>query len=325
MAAIKRILESIDPRFADVPLAYGSVVGPAIELLNRSRLAARPTIQAVDYGKVPARPRFSVIVPLYGRLDFVEYQFALFSEHPGCGDVEFIYVLDDPPRRHEAQLLCASVHARFGVPFRLLLLERNVGFAPASNIGLAHARGDYVVLLNSDVFPGTQDWMERLARQLEAHPDIGVIGPLLLFEDGSVQHRGLEFRRLREFGDWFFTFHEGKGLRRGEGEDLRRCIGITGACMLMRRSLAQRVAGFDEVYAIGDFEDTDLCFKLRELGYASAVDNSVHLYHLERKSQTSSATSWRLNLTIYNAWQHQRRWAASIAVHEAAATSERSS
>ena len=78
------------------------------------------------------------------------------------------------------------------------------------------------------------------------------------------------------------------------------------------------MGGFDEIYAIGDFEDTDLCLKLQAVGYRCVVDPSVHLYHLERKSQASSASAWRLNLTIYNAWQHQRRWANSIAAHEAA-------
>jgi GT2 family glycosyltransferase len=72
------------------------------------------------------------------------------------------------------------------------------------------------------------------------------------------------------------------------------------------------VGGFDEVYVIGDFEDSDLCLRLRALGFGCAVDPEVQLYHLERKSQVSSAAMWRQNLTIYNAWQHQRRWAAAI-------------
>jgi GT2 family glycosyltransferase len=313
LAAIRRVLEGIDVRFGEVPRAFDNVIGPAVELLNRSRLANRPVVDAIEYGPPLPSPRFSVIVPLYGRLDFAEYQLALFSEHSGAADIEFIYVLDDPPRRQEAQFLCASVYERFRVPFRLLLLDRNVGFAPASNIGLAHARGSFIAFLNSDVFPCIPDWLERLADRLDSHPDLGMVGGLLLFEDGSVQHQGMRFRRLREFGDWFFPVHEGKGLRHVGGGGLRRCISITGACMVMERALAVRMGGFDEIYAIGDFEDSDLCLKLRALGYGCAVDTDVRLYHLERKSQASSAATWRLNLTIYNAWQHQRRWAATIA------------
>ena len=90
------------------------------------------------------------------------------------------------------------------MPFKAVLLDPNVGFAPASNIGLAEARGRFIAFMNSDVFPGTLDWLERLSSHLAADPSIGVIGPVLLFEDGSVQHRGMFFSRLAEFGNWFF-------------------------------------------------------------------------------------------------------------------------
>ena len=58
----------------------------------------------------------------------------------------------------------------------------------------------------------------------------------------------MKFQRLREFGNWFFAFHEGKGARYVGGAELRRCIGITGACMMMPRSLALQVGGFDAAY-----------------------------------------------------------------------------
>ena len=315
IAAIRHVLERVNVRFGAVPPAYDKVLGPAVEALNRTRLAQRPAVEVVEYGEPPPLPVYSVIVPLYGRIDFIEYQMALFSERRSNDEVEYIYVLDDPALQQETKFLCASVYERFGIPIRLLVLERNAGFAPASNIGLTYATGSYVVFMNSDVFPGTLDWLECLARQLQLNPDIGVIGPMLLYEDGTVQHQGMEFRLLREFGDWPFGQHIGKGMRYAGDGALRRCISITGACMMMRYPLARQIGGFDEIYAVGDFEDSDLCLRLHALGYASAVDPQVRLYHLERQSQASAAATWRLNLTIYNAWQHQRRWARTIAAY----------
>ena len=312
MAAIRRLLGGFDVRYTEVAHAYGRVVGPAVGRLNASRLAARPGVAVMDHGMRPAAPKYSVIVPLHGRLDYVEYQLALFSAYPPNAECEFIYVLDDPPRRGEARFLFASLYERFRIPFRVLLLDRNVGYAPANNIGLEHASGEFVAFVNSDVFPGTPDWLERLAARLTAEPDLGVIGPLLLFEDGSVQHQGMYFKALDEFGGWSFGHHEAKGRRYSDGPGLRRSIAITGACMLMRRMLARDIGGFDEAYVIGDFEDSDLCFRLRWLGLACAVDPDVRLYHLERKSQASAALNWRMNLTLYNAWVHQRRWAEII-------------
>jgi GT2 family glycosyltransferase len=313
MAAIQKLLGAVDIRFADIRLAFDQVLGPAVQALNRERLAAPVPYQTVAYGTAPAAPKFSVIVPLHGRLDYVEYQLALFSAWPEYQAVEFIYVLDDPPKRREAQTLFASVFERFRIPFKAILLDRNVGFAPANNVGLRHATGEFIAYLNSDVFPGTPDWLERLSARLEAEPRLGVVGPLLLFEDGSVQHRGMYFEQLAEYGNWYFCQHLDKGMRYAGGQEVQNYISITGACMLLRRALANQIGGFDETYIIGDFEDSDLCLTLRAMGYQCGVDPNVWLYHLERKSQLSGALTWRANLTAYNAWQHDRRWAGAIA------------
>jgi GT2 family glycosyltransferase len=270
MAATRRLLECFDVRFLDVPRAYDRVIGPAVELLNKSRLKVRPTVTAVEFGTPLADPEFSVIVPLYGRIDFVEYQMALLSAYAPNQGVEFIYLLDDPPKRREAQFLFTSIYERFRLPFRALLFDRNVGFAPTNNIGLQHARGRYVCFLNSDAFPGTDDWLERLAQRLVQNPELGVVGPLLLYEDGSIQHQGMSFRRLNEFGGWYFGHHPGKGMQLADTKGMRRCISITGACMLLHRDLAERLHGFDESYAIGDFEDSDLCLRLYRMGLACA-------------------------------------------------------
>jgi GT2 family glycosyltransferase len=312
MAAIRHLLSINEPRYTEIQPAFDRVLGPAIEALNGVRLAAHTGFELIDYGRIPQTPAFSVIVPLHGRLDFVEYQQALFCNQPKSTEIEYIYVLDDPSRRREAQLLFASVYERFKIPFRLVLLEENVGFAPANNVGLHHAHGQFVVYLNSDVFPGTENWLERLASAFTADPFLGAIGPQLLFEDGSVQHTGMYFERLPEYGNWFFCQHHGKGLRYSGTGALQYFPAITGACIVLRRETAMQMGGFDETYIIGDFEDSDLCLKLYERGLKCAVDPTVQLYHLERKSQLSGAVGWRANLTAYNAWQHDRRWSKTI-------------
>lgn len=315
IAAIKRMLNSFDVRYREIPLAFDRTIGAAVGFLNDQRLAIRPKADMIEFGRVNPVPRFSVIIPLYGRLDFIEYQLAFLSSHPAAADYEFIYVLDDPPKRREAERLFSSAYARFRIPFRALLMEQNMGFAPANNVGLRAARGTYICYMNSDVFPGSPDWLERLAEQMEQNPDLGTVGPMLLYGDGSVQHEGMTFRQLAEFGDWLFPDHLNKGMRRTLKPGLVRHIGITGACMLLRRDVALALGGFDESFIIGDFEDTDLCFRLHQIGLNSAVVTDVAMFHLERKSQATSAQAWRMNLTLYNAWVHEKRWAATIEAH----------
>lgn len=307
MPAMRRILDSFEVQHDDVVPALRRVLAPAIGRLNHIRMQERPVVTEMALG-APVTPRTSIIVPLYGRVDYMEYQIGMMAAQGRTTAAELIYVLDDPPKRRETKMLAESLHERFALPFRLLMLNQNVGYAPANNIGLAHARGEFVCFLNSDVFPDTPDWIGRLVARLDEDASLGAVGPLLLFEDGSVQHEGMAIEPIPALGGLLFPLHVRKGWRPRSVAGVVREKFITGACMVMRRSLAQELGGFDESYAIGDFEDTDLCFKIGRRGLGCAVDHDVRLYHLERKSQDGPGRHWRMNLTLCNAWLHQCRW-----------------
>ncbi len=307
MRAITDALSRFDLRYQEMVQAYDLVVGPAISALNAFARAHPPPVRALAFGVQPARPRCSIIVPLHGRIDFLEYQLAFFSRSL-AEDHELIYVLDDPPRLREVEALAASCLARFARPFRLLAPAENVGFGPASNIGLREARGETVCFLNSDVFPKRADWLERMLETLHGSAAIGMVGALLLYEDDTIQHEGCSFARLAEFGDWMFCLHPNKGRVPGADESLLSVAAVTGACQLMHTDLARKLGGFDEAYVIGDFEDADLCRQVQKAGLACVVDRRAQLYHLERQSQGGQQMAWRLNLTLFNAWRFQARW-----------------
>jgi GT2 family glycosyltransferase len=193
----------------------------------------------------------------------------------------------------------------------LLLLAQNIGYAPANNIALGMARAPYVCFLNSDVFPINQShWIGPLCDRLGADPQLGAVAPILLYEDGSVQHEGMVFESIRKCGGWLFPRHCRKGMRPAAIKGLMHAEAITAACMVMRTADARMLGGFDEIFAIGDFEDADLCQRLRQNGLTCAVDHDVRLHHLERRSQAAPSQLWRRNLTLYNAWLYRRRWKA---------------
>jgi GT2 family glycosyltransferase len=313
MPAIRRVLEGYTLTPDVFEGVFNDIIGPAVFGLNKVRLEG-PRLQGeVAFGPVNPNPKCSIIIPLYGRMDFLQYQMAFFSERE-TSKYEFIYVLDDPPRKAELLGLANTVWARFGVPFRIVMLKTNLGYAPANNVGLASARGEYTCYLNSDVMPDEPNWLDIMIADLEADETLGLVGGLLLFEDGTVQHQGMAFERLSAFADWPFPYHPGKGRRpRPRVEPIERVEAVTGACMLLKTGLARELGGFDEIYAIGDFEDSDLCMKVRRKGLDCAVDHRARLWHLERQSQAGSKHSWRMYLTLYNAWVHKNRWFADAA------------
>jgi len=90
---------------------------------------------------------------------------------------------------------------------------------------------------------------------------------------------------------------------------------VTGACLLIDRKLFNMLGGMSEDYVIGDFEDSDLCLRVRQHGLKIYYTPDVELYHLERQSMRligHGSAWWRQSLTLYNMWKHTRRWGALI-------------
>ncbi len=306
LAAIRRILGMSAIASNDIPRVFETVLGPPMLALNRRRLARATEAEEVTFGTPPAAPRLSLLIPLYGRLDFLRYQLAMFSRG-GLEADEIVYILDEPGKKDALLTLAHAAFGSFGVPFRVILPAENRGFGPASNLGLQHARGRYICFLNSDIFPERRDFFDLMVERLEADPGIGMVGGLLLFADGSVQHASMDFERVPELGGLLFPTHPGKG--RLPPPDLPEVIdspAITGACMVMARDLALDLGGFDPDYLIGDFEDADLCRRVIRRGLRCVVETSARAHHLERQSQGNSADQWRRNVTLLNAWIFNR-------------------
>ena len=290
-------------------------VAPVVERLWNSRPEVPNANSVIDVGIVPDNPTVSVIVPIYGRNDFIEYQLSLFADDPDWKDAELIYVIDDPRISSQTVQLCREIHPLYRVPTRLVVGRQNRGFAAANNAGAARARGKLLLLLNSDVMPKRRGWLSELCRQYESLPGVGALGAKLLFPDGSLQHGGISFERTPRFPGLWLNSHPGKGLPPGTAAKgaLVAVPAVTAACLMVDRDLYLSVGGLDEGYILGDFEDSDFCLKLRRAGRQICCAQSVELFHLERQSQQSiGSDAWRAGLTLYNAWVHTKRWDESI-------------
>jgi len=285
---------------------FGQVLGPALVALHRRHQTAPMAVEVQEFGSQPAAPRASLVIPLHGRLDMMPVQMALFSACRMAGD-EIIFVLDDPPRRGSALAAAQSSWDRFGLPLRLVLPAEGRGFGPASNLGLRHARGQFVVFLNADAFPQSTDWLDRLVAAVTP-PGVGAAGARLLYPDDSLQHGGM--RMVPGPGGWSFPEHPGKGLRPPPpAAEPREVEALTGACLALRREVAESFGGFDPDYVIGDFEDADLCARLRRAGLSCVMEDHAALVHLERQSQgRADEEAGRWNLTLLNAWSYHRKW-----------------
>lgn len=281
----------------------------------RQRAWADLPVRSENVGDLPDAPRASVIVPLYGRFDFVEHQLAEFARDPWLrANAEIIYVVDDRDLAERMAAQAWTLQRLYRVPFRWVWGGVNRGFAGANNLGAEHARGRQLVFLNSDAIPIRPGWLEQMLDALDEDPRIGAVGTRLLFGDGSLQHAGMAFRRRHDLGIWT-NHHPRMGLDPTldpqSGPTEVHCV--TGACMAMSRDAFERVGGWDTGYLIGDFEDSDLCLTLRDAGLRVLYLPQVELTHLERQSfKLLGEGDFRTRVVVWNAVRHQRRWGSTI-------------
>jgi O-antigen biosynthesis protein len=193
---------------------------------------------------------------------------------------------------------------------RLIASQVNLGFGGACNLGVAAARGEYVVLLNDDavVAPG---WLEWLVATADAHPRAAAVGSLILFPDGRIQEAGsiiwadgstMPVGRL-ESGhalDWMFV---------------RRVDYVSACSLLVNRRAWNEVGGFDGDYHPAYYEDVDLCLALREHGYDVLFEPRSRVWHHE---SASSDGRFKHFLFRRNQQRIQSKWADRLRLQEPA-------
>ena len=239
-------------------------------------------------------PRVSVVIPLHNCLPLTQAMLASLKATMPEGVSHEIIFIDDGSTDGTREWL-----ATLNEPgIKVLLNERNLGYAATNNRAAAVAAGEFLALLNNDLILLPR-WLEPM---LSAHAALGaqagLIGNVQLdVRSGAVDHAGLVIgvtgkplhvrSRPSLLARWFHP--------------VRPVPAVTGACMLVERALWQRLGGFDEEYVNGG-EDIDLCFRARAEGRVNVVAlRSTIRHHV-------SASPGRKARDEENSYRLARRW-----------------
>lgn len=174
---------------------------------------------------------------------------------------------------------------------RLFRNEANVGFAGANNQALAASRGRLALLLNPDtlVAPGQ---LEPMVAYMDAQPDVGILGPRLVYEDGSYQISALRFTQP---WDMYYELARFPRLLQPPAQrSPRRLIPldpveatpveyVMGAALLIRRRVVEAIGPMDEAYFMYA-EEVDWCFRTRAAGWDVRYFPGATVTHLEGRS-----------------------------------------
>jgi GT2 family glycosyltransferase len=258
-------------------------------------------------------PRVSVIIVTYGSR----------NEIPACieslltQDIKTEIFLVDNASPDDTPQIVAGYAARYD-NVHVILNQDNIGLAAANNLPLGKCQGEYVFILNPDTVL-CDDTLSRLVDFLDRNPDVGVVGPKNLYEDGtphSSSHRNwglfhiliwrvLPYRFSRSFYDRFSTYK------------FQDVLFVSGASLMIRRSIFERIGGYDPEYFLTVEDACDLCIRAHQTGCRVVFLPDAEVIHLGGRSgaQAPAIGIWHgCRGTVYHFLKHKGRVQSSLAL-----------
>lgn len=162
-------------------------------------------------------------------------------------------------------------------------------YSAVNNFGVSFAEGAYILLLNNDIEVITVNWLEELLMYAQRE-DVGAVGAKLYYADKTIQHAGvvLGLGAHRTAGHSHYKQPKANLGYMGRLCYTQNVSAVTGACLMVKKSLFEKVGGLEETFAIS-LNDVDFCLKLREQGYLNVFTPFAECFHYESVSRGSDA------------------------------------
>jgi len=324
MRAARRVMRNFMLARAWNPARWPWLVSQMVR--NLSTLGFRDTLQRMQYGALevraqthaerhaepvgspqappsfarPEHPVASIVIPVYNQWAFTAACLRSLAETGSRVSFEVIVVDDHSSDETPDQLARVD-----GLVY--LRNENNLGFVGSCNNGAAHARGEYLVLLNNDT-QVTAGWLEALIETFAIEPRTGLAGARLLYPDGKLQEAG------------GIVFSDGSGWNYGRGDDadrpdfnfLREADYCSGACIAIRTGLFHELGALDERYAPAYYEDTDLAFRVRAAGYKVMLQPLSEVIHHEGATAGTDTATGTKKYQLVNRQKFVQRWRSAL-------------
>ena len=245
---------------------------------------------------VATQAMVSIIIPTIAARGLIETAIGSIRKHTRWQRYEII-CLDNIPRdgtpdqRRWKAWIAANAN-------RTIEISSRFNWSRFNNRGAKAARGDYLLFLNDDIEVLDGEWLHDLVEQAQ-RPEIGVVGPQLLYADGRVQHAGM-FLAEKAARHAFRFYPRDEPGPFGLARTQRDVISVTGACMLMRRAVYDALGGFDESHAVIN-NDLDFNLRVHRAGYGVLFTPYVSLVHHEMASRAEIRD-------IFDSVSFQRAW-----------------
>lgn len=245
-------------------------------------------------------PEVSIIIPAHNQWHFTHSCIDSIVQHTST--VAYEVILVDNASTDRTRTIESSTSG-----LQVLRFPENRGFVEACNSGAQIARGDKIVFLNNDVSV-TSGWLEALIAVTRTRANWGAVGAKLLFPNGKLQEAGGIV--WRDGSAWNYGRFDDP--ERPEYNYVREVDYCSAAALLVRREAFEKVGGLDPAYSPGYWEDTDLCFALRDAGYSVWYQPASVVFHYEGASSGTDEAMGMKRFQRLNSDYFRIKWAEQL-------------
>lgn len=244
-----------------------------------ARLAAKPGAAPWSLQPHTALPgKVSIIIATRASRGLIQTCLESIRRHSQGQDIEIICIENIPPEQAQwRQWLQANAD-------QVISTQAAFNWSAYNNQAAARASGDYLLFLNDDIEVLHPGWLPQLMLYA-ARDDVGAVGALLLYPQGTVQHAGIALSAQCGIGR--HSFRNAPADEPGYfhlQQSTRNVIAVTGACLMTRRTLFSAMGGFDERYTIVN-NDVDYCLRCHDQGLRNVITPQARLIHHEMVSR----------------------------------------
>jgi GT2 family glycosyltransferase len=239
----------------------------------------RPGVRRIRW-HTAKRQKVSIIIPTTGRIDYLRPCLDSLRSLTFYPNYEIV-LIDNGRGKHREGIEYAR-----SLDVRVMTRDEPFNWAKLNNDGARESDGSLLLFLNDDTEVVEEDWLTELV-SLAERPDVGAVGAMLLYPNGTIQHAGVVL--VGHGGGAMHLFHgldPAKPLYLDFHAVCREVSATTGACLMVRRELFEAVGGFDEgLSVVGN--DVDLCLRLHARGNRTLWTPHSTLVHHESVSRAA--------------------------------------
>ena len=241
------------------------------------------TIFRIKYA-LTSYPFISIIIPNKDHVDDLRRCIESITDKSTYENFEII-VVENNSTTQEIKDYYEEIQKYPKNSIRVVTYTGEFNYSGINNFGAGYANGEYLLLLNNDTQVITINWMEELLMYAQRE-DVACVGAKLYYADHTIQHAGIVIGMgaHRTAGHTHYRLSRENLGYMGKLCYAQDVSAVTGACMMVKKALFDKVGGLDENFAVA-LNDVDFCLRMRELGYLNVFTPFAELYHFESISR----------------------------------------